>query len=111
MGMKNRMGPCNKVREFLHSFHEEALSAKEMQLIQAHLDQCPECAHQLVKLRQLVDLIQTHGNQLCPQPEEIYEYVSGLRSPDETAQLHLRYCSYRRKTAEELKPLPKGIVL
>jgi hypothetical protein len=51
------MKECKDIRERLSAFIDNELTPQERRLIEHHLHECPECAHEESSLRHVIDLL------------------------------------------------------
>jgi hypothetical protein len=73
--------------------------------IQAHLERCPYCRHQLETLRQLEIVVQQNVH---PSAHHLLEYVEGTANAAQHAfiQEHLSFCAECRAIVDDLQTLP-----
>jgi hypothetical protein len=66
---------CDKIKELLSPYVDEMTNEKETNLVKAHLDVCPECRHDLEKVRAVCDLMRK-----LPVPEVPGDFFHSLES-------------------------------
>jgi predicted anti-sigma-YlaC factor YlaD len=66
---------CDKIRELLSPYLDEMTNEKETNLVKAHLDVCPECRHELEKIKAVCDFMRK-----LPVPEVPGDFYHSLES-------------------------------
>ena len=76
---------CKNIQAKLVDYYENALSLKERNLVQSHLEICSDCQKELQKIRSTFELL---NNESSYEPDEAYwvNFVPGLRIKIEKGQ-------------------------
>lgn len=75
---------CSEVRDLIHAFVDEELSAEERQAVAAHISGCRECGQALAELQRLRKSLAAAGNFPVPQHVEARARVAiGLAAGNE----------------------------
>lgn len=74
---------CDDARDLLEAYHDGELVAEDRARVEAHLQGCAACAHELASLRSLSDRLRTTGR--LPVPEGLSERVAASLAHGEPA--------------------------
>lgn len=76
---------CKNIQIKLVDYYEDSLSPEEKNLVQSHLEICPDCLKELQKIKSTFELLK---NESSYKPDETYwtNFVPGVRSKIEKGQ-------------------------
>jgi len=79
-------------REALLPYLEDMLSQEDRSIVEAHLQDCPQCSNELQEIKEATDFLRTHKEVFCPEPWELYEYCQTGHDPDGRLVRHVEEC-------------------
>ncbi|MEW6347884.1 MAG: zf-HC2 domain-containing protein [Thermodesulfobacteriota bacterium] len=83
----------------LLAYVEDLLDPHQRVLVEEHLLQCGRCVAEIHGLREVIHTLKHHRDAFCPEPWEIYEFITHGRDPENRVSQHLQACPADREMA------------
>jgi len=108
--MINQKEPRGKAHptDLLLSYLEDDLSPGERDSVSVHLSGCAHCRREIKKLKDMVATLKEYGGELCPEPDELYEFANFNVDHESRIASHLTSCALCRAEVARLKPLEQS---